>query len=199
LYHARDATVQRARPAWTETLAGHRRFSKSATLLPLESLERSHRGLRATARRKTPPSGNPIPCGGSSCGRGKPVPLGDLLEKDRWKGEESPRVGLLLSDAGDSALKDKRPATSEELEEMLEDHQRLSEGVAERRGADVSGTTNFNDREGQGTTFPLRNQQKKFRPANAAEGERRNRAVCGFRPLDRRGWPPSGASPVSKH
>ena len=37
LYHARDATVQRARPAWTETLAGHRRFSKCATLLPLES------------------------------------------------------------------------------------------------------------------------------------------------------------------
>jgi len=70
--------------------------------------------------------------------------LGNLSKKDRWKGEESPRVGLLLSDAGDDALKAERQATSEELEEMFAGHHRFPEGVAERRGADVSGTTDFN-------------------------------------------------------
>ena len=34
----------------------------------------------------------------------------------------------------------------------------------------------FNDREGQGTTFPLRNQQKKFRTANALKVSGGNRA-----------------------
>jgi hypothetical protein len=78
----------------------------------------------------------------------------------------------LLSDAGDDALKAERQATSEEFEEMLAGHHRYPEGVAERRDTDVSGVTDFNYREGQGTTFPLRNQQKKFRTANASEGER---------------------------
>src|SRR5215216_5769930 len=68
-------------------------FRSVQPFCPSKALERSHGGFRATARRKTAPSGKPIPCGGSTCGREKPVPLGDLLEKDRWKGEESPRVG----------------------------------------------------------------------------------------------------------
>ena len=68
-------------------------FRSVQRFCPSRALERSHRGLRATARRKTVPSGKPIPCGGSTCGREKPVPLGNLSEKDRWKGEESPRVG----------------------------------------------------------------------------------------------------------
>jgi len=111
---------------------------------PSKALERSHGGLRAKARRKTTPNGKPIPCGGSTCGREKPMHLGNLSKKDRWKGRGVSACGTLLSDAGDSALKDKGPATSEELEEMLEDHQRLSEGVAERRDTDVSVATDFN-------------------------------------------------------
>ena len=103
--------------------------------------------------------------------------LGQLFEERPLEGRGVSACGTLLSDAGDNALKDKRPATSEELEEMLEGHQRLSEGVAERRDTDVSGATDFNYREGQGTTFPLRNQQKKFRPANADGGERAGTAL----------------------
>ena len=53
-------------------------------------------------------------------------------------------MGFLLSDPGDSALKDKRSATSEELEGMFAGHHRFPEGVAERRDTDVSVATDFN-------------------------------------------------------
>src|SRR5215207_147830 len=69
--------------------------------------------------------------------------LGQSFEERPLEGRRVSACGTLLSDAGDSALKDKRPATSEELEEMLEDHQRLSEGVAERRDTDVSVATDL--------------------------------------------------------
>jgi hypothetical protein len=146
LYHARDATVQRARPAWTETLAGHRRFSKCATLLPLESLERSHRGLRARPE-KDRSERQADPVRRIDLRTRETGALGQPFGERPLEGRGVSACGTLLSDAGDSALKDKRPATSEELEEMLEDHQRLSEGVAERRDTDVSVATDFNYRE----------------------------------------------------
>ena len=65
--------------------------------------------------------------------------LGQVFGERPLEGRGVSACGTLLSDAGDSALKDKRPATSEELEEMFEGHQRFPEGVAERRGAEFQG------------------------------------------------------------
>src|SRR5215210_8201279 len=70
--------------------------------------------------------------------------LGQPFGERPLEGRGVSACGTLLSDAGDRALKAERQATSEELEEMLEDHERLSEGVAERRDTDVSVATDFN-------------------------------------------------------
>ena len=78
--------------------------------------------------------------------------LGQPFGERPLEGRGVSACGTLLSDAGDKALKDKRPATSEELEEMFAGHHRFPEGVAERRDTDVSEATDFNYREGQGTT-----------------------------------------------
>src|SRR5215210_6902245 len=65
--------------------------------------------------------------------------LGQPFEERPLEGRGVSACGTLLSDAGDDALKAERQATSEELEEMSAGHHRFPEGLAERRGADVSG------------------------------------------------------------
>ena len=95
-------------------------FRSVQRFFPSRALERSHRGLRATARRKAVPSCTPIPCGGSNLRTRETGALGQLFEERPLEGRGGSACGTLLSEAGDNALKAERPATSEELEEMFE-------------------------------------------------------------------------------
>src|SRR5215210_6071104 len=119
-------------------------FRSVQRFCPSKALERSHGGFRATARRKTAPSGKPIPCGGSTCGREKPAPLGNLSKKDRWKGEESPRVGPYFRTRETTPWRTNARPPQRTSKRCFAGHHRFPEGVAERRDTDVSGATEFN-------------------------------------------------------
>lgn len=118
-------------------------FRSVQRFCPSKPSKRSHRGFRATARRKAVPSGKPIPCGGSTCGREEPVPLGSFSKKDRWKGEESPRVGPYFGRGRQSPEGQTPGSLRGARREMFEGHQRFPEGVAERRDTDASGATDL--------------------------------------------------------
>ena len=104
-------------------MGGHRRFSKFATLLPLESPQTEPRRLPGNGPEEDRPERQADPVRRIDLRTRETGALGQPFGERPLEGRGVSACGTLLSDAGDRALKDKRPATSEELEEMLEDHQ----------------------------------------------------------------------------